>query len=61
MHTSDIAQKNCCTFLHCNYNFKKYLTQDAESMSTAITTQISTIISEAEKQLSHSSIGRYLY
>jgi hypothetical protein len=30
-------------------------------MSTAVTTQVSTIISEAKKQLSHSSIGRYLY
>jgi hypothetical protein len=61
VHTSDIAQKNFCTFLHYNYDLKKYLTRDAESMSTAVAAQISTIISEAKKQLNHSSIGRYLY
>jgi surface polysaccharide O-acyltransferase-like enzyme len=61
VHTSNIAQKNYCTFLHYNYDFKKYLTWDAKSMSTTVTAQISTIISEAKKQLSHSSIGRYLY
>jgi hypothetical protein len=61
VHTSDIAQKNCYTFLHCNYDLKKYLTRDAESMSMAVTAQISTIISEAKKRLSHSLIGRYLY
>jgi len=49
VHTSDIAQKNCCTFLHYNYDLKKYLTRDAESMSTAVTAQISTIILEAKK------------
>ncbi len=61
VHTSDIAQKNCCTFLHYNYDLKKYLTRDAESMSTVVTAQISIIISEAKKRLSHSSIGRYFY
>jgi hypothetical protein len=30
-------------------------------MRTAITTQISTIISKAKERLSHSSIGRYFY
>lgn len=46
VHTSCIAQNCCCTFLHGNNDFKKYLTQDAESVSRVITTQIYTIISE---------------
>jgi hypothetical protein len=46
----DITPQNCCyTFLHGNNDFKKYLTQDVEFVSRAVTTQIYITISEEKK------------